>query len=229
MAFLLSDSSMCLDLLHVADQMKVLDREMDYHHADVMDGHYCPIITLSPDLGKALCSVSEKPVEVHLMVEKPAQWLEIFAKAGASMLTMHAETINTNAFRLIRQVRSLGCKVGIAINPATPFEYVSQYIDEIDRLVLMAVDVGYSGQAMVPQVVKKIRQAADYKKAHGLSYEIMVDGCCNNQTYELYGRAGAEVLVMGSGLFGLDPDISKAIEIMRAQQAQACKKLAQAE
>lgn len=221
MKFLLSDSLMCVDMLHIGDQLEVLDKSMDWHHADVMDGHYCPNLTLSPDIVKAVCGAAKRPVEVHLMTVYPQNWIDTFAKAGAAMISMHAETINTAAFRLIREVRNAGCKVGIILNPATPFDTIRHYIDEVDRLTLMTVDVGYAGQPMVPQVLSKVREAAEFKKKSGLPYEIQIDGCCNSKTYQMYAEAGAEMLVMGSGLFGLSPDITEALNIMRRQQEEA--------
>lgn len=218
MAFLLSDSLMCVDLLQIGKQVEILEKYMDWHHADIMDGHYCPNITLSPDIVKAVCAMAKLPVEVHLMMERPAEWIDCFAQAGASMIALHAETINSAAFRLIRKIRSVGCKVGIVLNPATPLSNIRHYIDEVDRLTLMTVDVGYAGQPMVPQVVEKIREAARFKSENGLSYEIQIDGCCNKTTYRTYAQAGAEMLVMGSGLFGLDQDLDRAAAIMAQQQ-----------
>lgn len=223
MAFLLSASLMCMDQLHIGDQLALLDTEMDWHHADVMDGHYCPNIALSPDLVQAICAIAKRPVDVHLMVDRPSEWIDRFATAGAAMLSVHAEVINASAFRLIRQIRQAGCQVGIVLNPATPLECIKHYIDEIDRLTLMTVDTGYAGQAMVRQVVEKIQTAAQYKSAHSLAYTIQVDGCCNQNTYATYANAGAEMLVMGSGLFKLDPDLRCALKLMREQQAEALR------
>lgn len=220
MKFLLSDSLMCADPLHLGDQLALLDRAMDWHHADVMDGHFCPNLTLSPDVVRAVCSTAQRPVEVHLMTMRPGDWLECFAQAGASMLTVHAETINNAAFRTIRQIRAFGCRVGVALNPATPLNAIQHYIDEIDRLTLMTVDVGYAGQPLVPQVIDKLREAAELKKKQTLHFEIQVDGCCNQKTYARYAEAGAEMLVMGSGLFGLDLDLKEAIRKMRLQQSE---------
>ncbi len=221
MTFMLSDSLMCVDMLHIGRQLEVLDACMDWHHADVMDGHFCPNLTLSPDMVKAVCSVAKKPVEVHLMTTRPDDWIDRFAQAGAAMISVHAETINTAAFRLIRKVRQAGCKVGIVLNPATPFDTIRHYIDEADRLTLMTVDVGYAGQPIVPQVIDKIREAAEFKKRSGLKYEIQIDGCCNRTTYRTYAEAGAEILVMGSGLFNLSPDIARAAALMKQQQEEA--------
>lgn len=218
MDFLLSDSLMCADMLHIGEQLSVLESEMNAHHADVMDGHFAPNLTLSPDFVRAVCSYSKLPVDVHLMVTRPNDWLEVFAKAGADMLTVHAETINSCAFRTIRMIRQLGCKVGVALNPATPLSEISQYIDEIDRLTLMTVDVGYAGQPLVPQVLCKVEEAAKLKSTGHLKYTIQIDGCCNQNTYARYRNAGAEMLVMGSGLFGLDSDLKKAVAMMHEQQ-----------
>jgi D-allulose-6-phosphate 3-epimerase len=221
MSFLLSDSLMCLDFLHAGEQLAVLDKAMDWHHADVMDGHFCPNITLSPDMVKAYRSVLKRPIEVHLMVDRPTDWIDRFGEIGVDMISLHSEVINNAAFRSIHHIKNLGCKVGIVLNPATPLEMIRYYVDEIDRITLMSVDVGYAGQQMVPQVLDKIRQARDLKAVKGLSYEIQVDGCCNRSTYRLYHEAGADMLVMGSGLFGLDNNIEKALQIMRFQQAEA--------
>lgn len=218
MGFLLSDSLMCADMLQIGQQLTILDEYMDWHHADVMDGHFCPNLTLSPDVVKAVCAVAKKPVEVHLMTERPEDWIDRFADAGAAMISLHAETINNAAFRIIHHVRQRGCKVGIVLNPATPFDTIRHYIDEVDRLTLMTVDVGYAGQPMVAQVVDKLREAARYKQQYKMRYEIQIDGCCNKSTYQIYAEAGAEMLVMGSGLFGLDPDLNKAVRIMQEQQ-----------
>lgn len=221
MSFLLSDSLMCLDLLHAGDQLAILDKAMDWHHADVMDGHFCPNITLSPDMVAAVRSVTSRPIEAHLMVERPSDWIDKFAEIGVNMISLHAEVINNAAFRYMRHIRSLGCKIGVVLNPATPLDTIRHYIDEIDRLTLMTVDVGYAGQPMVPQVLDKIRQASDLKANKGFKFDIQIDGCCNRKTYKMYHDAGAEMLVMGSGLFGLDRNIEKALQIMRAQQSEA--------
>ncbi len=221
MPFLLSDSLMCMDPLHMGDQLGVLESVVDWHHADVMDGHFCPNLTLSPDTVRAVCRASRVPVEAHLMTERPGDWIDVFANAGARMISLHAETISASAFRLIRHIRELGCQVGVVLNPSTSLEAARYYLEEIDRLTLMAVDVGYAGQPMVPQVIGKIREAAEARAARGLRYEIQVDGCCNRASYRLYRDAGADALVMGSGLFGLDADLHKAVELMREQQREA--------
>ncbi len=227
MRFLLSDSLMCVDVLNIGQQLEALDEWMDWHHADVMDGHFCPNLMLSPDFVRAICRKAKRPVEVHLMTERPVDWIGCFADAGAAMIALHAETINAAAFRLIHEIRDLGCKVGVVINPATPFDTVRHYIDEVDRLTLMTVDVGYAGQPMIPQVVDKIREAADFKRQNHLNYEIQIDGCCNKNTYRTYAAAGAEMLVMGSGLFGLSPDIHEALRMMKDQQQEALDSIQQ--
>ena len=219
--FLLSDSLMCMDPLRVGEQLAVLDKYMDCHHADVMDGHFCPNLMLGTDFIKAVCCAARKPVDVHLMTERPQDWIEVFANAGAAMISIHAETIQRGAFRLFREIRERGCKVGLVLNPFTPFDAAQCVIDEIDRLTVMTVDPGYAGQPLIPQTVKKIRQAADFKRRTGARFEIQIDGCCNKNTYALYRGAGAEMLVMGSGLFGLSEDLETAVSMALEQQQEA--------
>ena len=221
--FLLSDSLMCMDQLRAGEQLRVLDRYMDWHHADVMDGHFCPNLTLGPDFISAVCRAAQKPVDVHLMVERPQDWIGVFADTGAAMLSVHAETIRSGAFRIFRAIRERGCKVGLVLNPITPFEEILPAVNEIDRLTVMTVEPGYAGQPIVLPAVEKVKQAAEYKKQTGARFEIQIDGCCNKNTYATYKAAGAEMLVMGSGLFGLDKDIETAISGMRKQQTEALK------
>lgn len=221
MALSLAASMMCMNLLEVGRQLEILNEAMDYYHADVMDGHYCPNITLSPDFIAACLTRTKRPVEVHLMVDNPVYWTEVFLNIPVDIISLHAETINVNAFRLIRMIRERGKQVGVVLNPATTLACIEYYADEIDLLTLMAVDTGYMGQKMVRQVLDKIERAKQLRDKAGYRYQIQVDGCCNIETYQAYRRAGADRLVMGSGLFGLDEDLRRAVEIMRKQQAEA--------
>ncbi|GEN80635.1 D-allulose 6-phosphate 3-epimerase [Actinotalea fermentans] len=206
-----SVSVMCMDLLRVGEQLEVLDRHADALHADVMDGHFARNIAMSPDFVKALCDQSALPVEAHLMTEHPGDWLEILAEAGASTLSMHAETVERDAFRLLDRVSGLGCRTGIVLNPATPLTAAQHYLDRVDLLTIMTVDVGYAGQPFIEQMLTKIEAAAAFKREHGLHYQLQIDGSCNAATYARLVDAGAEAFVLGStGLFNLDADLERA-------------------
>ncbi len=208
-------SLMCMDLMKLHEQLDFLNSRADFYHVDIMDGHYVPNITLSPFFVKQIKAFSTLPIDVHLMVEKPDQFIEELAKSGATYISVHAETINAKAFRVINQIKSLGCKVGIVLNPATPIDTIRPYIGLLDKVTVMTVDPGFAGQPFIPETLDKIKALKDWKLTNQHSYLIEVDGSCNKNTYAELTRAGAEVLVMGStGLFGLHESLPAAWEQM---------------
>lgn len=220
-----SPSLMCMDLLDIKNQVNTLNSRADFYHVDIMDGHFVKNITLSPDFVKVLSTISTIPIDCHLMVTNPDDYIESLAKAGAGYICPHAETINTDAFRIINKIRSLGCKVGVVLNPATPLSYIQHYIHLVDKITIMSVDPGFAGQPFIREMLDKIREAKRLKEENGYHYLIEIDGSCNERTYaELY-NAGVEVFILGtSGLFNLDADLEKAWdkmrEIFRAQTGQ---------
>lgn len=221
-----SPSLMCMDFLKMKEQIETLNNLCSSFHIDIMDGHYVKNITLSPDFVFALSKVSTREIDCHLMVEYPQDYLEILACAKASCISVHAETINAQAFRIIDKIKSLGCKVGIVLNPATPLSYIEYYIEEVDKLTIMSVDVGYAGQPFITQMLQKIELAAKLKKEKGYKYTIQVDGSCNKNTFASLYKAGAQELVVGSsGLFSKDKDVKKAWEIMQNDFTKAIKEV----
>lgn len=212
---LFSASLMCMDLLHMKEQFNILNNRIDMYHVDIMDGHFAKNITLSPDFVKACSRIATKPIECHLMVEHPGDYIDELAKAGADIISCHAETINHDAFRLIDRIETLGCKFGVALNPATPFLYAKHYMNHVKLLTIMTVDVGYSGSKFVPEVLDKVREAAAYREENKLDYIIQVDGACNVDNFRSMDMAGAEAYVMGNtGLFAMAPDLKDAFNIM---------------
>ncbi len=208
-------SLMCMDFLKLEEQLKVLNRRADMLHVDLMDGHYCKNITLSPDLIRTFARVATLPMDVHFMTTQPSDWLEVCAQAGAKVLSPHAETINVNAFRTMNLIESLGCKKGVVLNPATPLDTIRHYIEYVDILTIMTVDVGFAGQPFIPQMLHKIEEAAELKAKNGYTYEIQIDGSCNTRTYKRLTDAGAEILIVGSsGLFTLHEDLDTAYDMM---------------
>ncbi|TAH74840.1 MAG: ribulose-phosphate 3-epimerase [Anaerolineaceae bacterium] len=208
-------SLMCMDILHVKEQISILNKRIDMYHADIMDGHFAKNITLSPMFVKEISKIATKPIDCHLMVENPGDYIEELAKAGADIITCHAETINHEAFRLIDRIISLGCRFGLALNPATPLVYAKHYLNRVKLLTIMTVDIGYSGSKFVPEALDKIREAKAYREEHNLDYIIQVDGACNIANFKAMDEAGAEGYAMGNtGLFGLDRDLNKAIDFM---------------
>mgnify|MGYP005806135915 FL=1 len=212
-----SASLMCMNMLDMREQFRILNDRIQMYHVDIMDGHFCKNITLSPDFVKVCASVAEHPIDVHLMVEHPGDFIDQLIRVGANIISPHAETINVDAFRTIDRIKSAGCQMGVVLNPSTPLSYVSHYLNHIDLLTIMTVDVGYSGGKFVPEMLDKIREAARIREERGLHYTIQVDGACNAANFKAMDEAGAEAYVVGNtGLFAMDPDLNRAADILYA-------------
>jgi D-allulose-6-phosphate 3-epimerase len=210
-----SVSLMCLDYLNIREQIEFLNEKADYYHIDIMDGHFCKNITLSPDFMWAVKKIAKPPLDVHLMTEYPNDFIGMVREAGADWISPHAETINTDAFRTINKIKSLGARAGVVLNPATPLEYIKHYADKLDMITIMTVDVGFAGQPFIDEMLEKIRLCKKWKEDYGYSYKISVDGSCNMDTFKRLHEAGAEIYVVGSsGLFSLDQNISTAYDRM---------------
>lgn len=211
-----SPSLMCMDLIDIKSQTEILNERADMYHVDIMDGHFVKNITLSPDFVKAFSKIAKKPIDCHMMVTNPEDYIESLAKAGATYITPHAETINTQAFRLIHMIEDLGCKVGVAINPATSLEAIKHYIHLLDKITVMSVDPGFAGQKFVPEVLEKTKELKRLKEENGYKYLIEIDGSCNERTFKKLSDAGVEVFIVGSsGLFSLDNDLEVAWDKMQ--------------
>lgn len=209
-------SLMCMDFLDIKRQIEILDRNLDGYHIDIMDGHFCKNITLSPDFMRACGQVAKKEMDVHLMTTNPNDWLENSAKAGAKLISPHAETINTDCFRVLNRIEELGCKTGVTLNPATPLSYCEHFLNRIDMLTIMTVDVGFAGQPFIKEMLSKIAKAKQLREENGYHYKIMIDGSCNQKTYKQLYEAGADIFVVGSsGLFNLDDDLQVACDKMK--------------
>lgn len=204
-------SLMCMDFLNVREEMEVLNRHADLYHVDIMDGHYCKNITLSPDMVKVFKSIAERPIDVHLMTTSPMDWIDRVAEAGADFISPHAETINTDAYRVLNYIKELGCKKGVVLNPATPLSAVEHYLNRIDLLTIMTIDVGFAGQPFIEEMLEKIKMAKRLKEEREYGYQIQIDGSCNQNTYRKLFEAGAEIFIVGySGLFGLENTLEKS-------------------
>ncbi|MBP2200182.1 D-allulose 6-phosphate 3-epimerase [Pantoea cypripedii] len=218
----ISPSLMCMNLMEIKQQLAVLDTRADFLHIDIMDGHYVKNITLSPYFIEQIRPHTQVALDVHLMVEEPTDFIEVIAKAGADYICPHAETINRDAFRVINQIRSLGKKVGVVLNPATPVSFIHHYIHLLDKITVMTVDPGYAGQPFITEMVRKIEELRDLKARHGYRYLIEIDGSCNQRTYSTLLAAGAEVLIVGtSGLFNLHENLETAWDQMIGNIEQA--------
>ncbi len=217
-----SPSLMCMNLVDFKNQIDFLSTRADSFHIDIMDGHYVPNLTLSPFFMEAVKRISDLPMDVHLMVMKPQDYIEPMIKACAKLISLHAEVINGQAFRLLDQIKSFGCSTGITINPETPIDIMLPYIHKIDKITVMTVDPGFAGQPFIEESILKIEQLKKYKEDNSLNYNIEIDGSCNINTYERLIAAGAETLIVGSsGLFGIADTLEVSWAKMSNQIADA--------
>jgi ribulose-phosphate 3-epimerase len=185
----------------------------DWLHLDIMDGHFVPNISFGPQVVKAIRPLSKLFFDVHLMCSKPEILLEPFAKAGADEMIIHVE-LGEQIPSLIWKIKSLGKKVGLAVNPPTPISLVQPYLDKIDLLLVMTVNPGFGGQEFIHETLPKIQQAEAWKREKKLRYRISVDGGINFQTAAECARVGADTFVAGTSLFG-QRSLKTAINKMR--------------
>ena len=185
----------------------------DYLHVDVMDGHFVPNLTLGPGAVSALRRHVALPLDVHLMVEEPDRFLEDFVRAGADILTVHAEA-GYHLHRTLQHIRALGVRVGVALNPATPLAAVEAVLTQVDLLLIMTVNPGFGGQKFLPFVLEKLTAARELVDRRELAVELEVDGGIDPTTAAAAVAAGARVLVAGSAVFGA-PDVAAAVSALR--------------
>lgn len=185
----------------------------DYIHVDVMDGHFVPNLTMGPHVVRAVRRVTDLPLDVHLMMEAPERLLEAFCHAGASILTVHVETC-PNLHRTVQQIKELGCRAGVTLNPATPAVSLSEIVPYVDLVLVMTVNPGFGGQEFIKGILPKIRQVRAMLDAHNAEAELEVDGGIGPDTAARVVEAGARVLVAGSAIFGQD-DVGEAIRQIR--------------
>ena len=182
----------------------------DWHHVDVMDGHFVPNLTYGPPFIKSLKQTAKVPLDVHIMVSNPGETAKRFLDAGADYLTFHVEAAK-DPKKIISEIKSAGAKAGISLNPDTPVEDILPYLDSLDLVLVMSVHPGFGGQKFIPNAVEKVKKIRE--AAHD-SLLISVDGGVNDQTAKQVRDAGANVLVAGSYVYG-NTNMKMAIESLR--------------
>ena len=198
---LLAPSILSADFSNLSQQIRLTEiGGADWIHCDIMDGHFVPNITFGPVAVKAVRKLTKLPVDVHLMIEKPDNYLEDFAKAGADYISVHVEeAVHLN--RTINRIKELGCKAGVVINPATPVESVKDVAEYIDLLLIMTVNPGFGGQKFIPNSIRRIKEAVDLRSERHASFLIEIDGGVNIDTIKKAHSAGVDVFVAGSAIF----------------------------
>jgi ribulose-phosphate 3-epimerase len=211
---LIAPSLMAANMLCLKDEVQAIEAAgADWLHLDIMDGHFVPNLTFGPDIIAQLRPVCSLPFDVHLMVEPVELCIELYHKAGADHITIHAEATK-NLHQNLRVIKEHGCKVGVSINPGTPLDSIASVMNMVDQLLIMSVNPGFYGQTFIPSSLEKVQALVDLRKEHNLNFLICVDGGVNSQNASTIISAGADMLVAGNSVFK-QADYKKAINDLR--------------
>jgi ribulose-phosphate 3-epimerase len=215
----LAPSILSADFAHLADQVeRATAGGGSVIHVDVMDGHFVPNITIGPPVVKSLRKATPLPLDCHLMIEDPDQYIADFAEAGADWISVHQEACR-HLNRTLNLIKKHECLAGVVINPATPVETLSEVLDIVDYVLVMSVNPGFGGQKFIPASVHKIRKLAELRAVRGYAYRIEVDGGIALETVGEVVRAGAEILVAGNAVFGHGDIQTNAASLLEAARS----------
>jgi len=211
----IAPSILSADFGRLAEEVRAVEAAgADYVHVDVMDGRFVPNITIGPLVVEAVRKATKLPVDVHLMIVEPERYVEQFAKAGASLISVHAE-VSPHLHRTLQAIRAAGARPAVALNPSTDLSAIEWVLGDCDLVLVMTVNPGFGGQRYVEACTEKVRRLRAAADARGQPLEIEVDGGVNPETAAKVAAAGANVLVAGTAVFGA-PDYRGAIAEIRA-------------
>ena len=214
---LVAPSLLAADFSRLGDEMRRIEEAgADWLHLDIMDGHFVDNISFGPAVVAMARKHTKLPLDVHLMIERPDYYAPRFVEAGATTITVHVEPeAKHDVAATLAQIRSAGCRAGLTLNPATPFETLQPHLPNIDLLLIMTVHPGFGGQAFRSEMMEKVLAASAWSNAHNAALDIEVDGGINPETAKLCIEHGANVLVAGTSVFRAD-DYAGAIAALRS-------------
>jgi ribulose-phosphate 3-epimerase len=207
-------SLLSADFARLAEEIRAVeDAGVDWLHVDVMDGHFVPNLTVGPPVIEKIKKVSKRPLDVHLMITNADHTLEDYIKAGADLLSVHVEAC-PHLHRTLSQIRKLGARPSVAVNPHTPLDPIGYILDEVDMVLLMSVNPGFGGQSLIPAALRKASELKKIREDHKLKFLIEMDGGIKTENISQVSEAGVDVFVVGSGLFQT-ADYRTTLEQMR--------------
>ena len=214
----ISPSILSADFSQLGSEIKRLEKGgADMIHVDVMDGHFVPNLTIGPPVIKALRSQSSLKFDVHLMISPVHKYIEAYANAGADIITIHPEAAE-NLENSIKKIKELKKKVGVSLNPETKIDLITNFLEQIDLVLIMSVNPGFGGQKFIPEVLTKIKDLKKIQKEKNLSFDIEIDGGINFDNCKIAIEAGANILVSGTTVFkSNNGDIKKNINLLKSK------------
>jgi len=213
---IIAPSLLSSDFANLEKEIKMLNKsQADWIHLDIMDGHFVPNITFGMPVILAIKKLAQKPLDVHLMIEKPERYLADFKKAGADCLSVHWEAC-THLHRTIHQIKELDMLAGVAINPHTPVAFLEDIITDVDFVVVMSVNPGFGGQRFIPNSIKRVKELRKLIDKHKSEAMVEIDGGVDLENAPLLVDAGVDILVAGNTVFGAEKPI-EVIEKLRSQ------------
>ena len=217
----IAPSILSADFTRLGEQIAAVERGgAGYIHVDVMDGHFVPNLTLGPFIVEWVRKVTNLPIDTHLMIENPDNFIGAFAKAGANMISVHPEA-TYHLHRTLGYIRQAGCKAGVVLNPATPLAMIEEVIRDVDYVLVMSVNPGFGGQKFIQASLDKLRRLRALIKLHDSRARIEIDGGIGTDNAAAVVAAGAEILVAGSAIFGKPNPAEAARQLLSAAAAQA--------
>jgi len=212
----IAPSILSADFSRLADEVRAVEKAgADVIHVDVMDGHFVPNITIGPLVVQGLKKLTSLPLDVHLMIENPERYVEVFAQAGSGWMTIHAE-VCPHLKRMVRKIRQLNVRPGVVLKPATPLKTLFPVLDEIDLVLIMSVNPGFGGQSFIPAALKKIERLRKIVDQNRYPLEIEVDGGVKVENIREVSMAGGDIFVVGTGIFKTK-DYEETIKKLREQ------------
>jgi ribulose-phosphate 3-epimerase len=197
----IAPSILSADFGRLADEVRAVDKAgADYVHVDVMDGHFVPNLTIGPMVVAAIRKATKLPLDVHLMIERPGEYIDAFAQAGADIIGVHEEAC-PHLHRVIQQIKHAGKKPSVTLNPHTPWEHIKYVLEDVAQVLIMSVNPGFGGQAFIPNVLPKLRELRDEIERRGLDVDLEIDGGIKIDNVAAAVQAGANVIVAGSAVF----------------------------
>jgi len=221
----LAPSILSADFARLGEQVRVACQGgASVIHVDIMDGHFVPNLTIGPPVVKSLRRVTDLPLDCHLMIENPDEFIPVFAELGVNWISVHQEAVR-HLNRTLHLIKSHDCRAGVVINPATPVETLSEVLDTVDYVLVMSVNPGFGAQEFIPSTMHKMRRLAEIRSQRGLNYRIEVDGGVALDTVADVVRSGAEILVAGNAVFGSGDPKKNAEALLKAATEAAMQKV----